>query len=89
MCFKKPRAITSVVPQSSLPWVWIGTSNETFTEVVNQKLTYGHVDHKFLETVTGVKASNWSYIDSKTFEYRDFPLSGIVIDEPSPISNPK
>jgi hypothetical protein len=89
MCFKKAKSITAVISPSTLPWVWIGTSDETFTEVVNQKLTYGHIDHKFLEGVTGIKTTTWRYIDSKTLEYRDFPLSGIVIDEPSPVSNSK
>lgn len=87
LCFTKQKSNT--IPQSSLPWVWIGVSNETFTDVVNQNLRYGNIDHTFLENVTGVKSSNWRYIDSKTLEYRDFPLSGIVIDEPSSISNSK
>lgn len=68
------------------PWFWIGAYNDngviSVTEIVNNSLTDGClVDISYLESTTGFKDVQWKYIDIITLEEKEFPSTGIVIED--------
>uniref|UniRef100_A0A6C0JRQ8 Uncharacterized protein n=1 Tax=viral metagenome TaxID=1070528 RepID=A0A6C0JRQ8_9ZZZZ len=74
------------VPASKLPWFWIGTRHYddeiiTVTEVVNRAVRYNdRITPEILRDITGYDTTNWRYVDKTTLEEKDFPSSGIVIE---------
>jgi len=82
LCCKKSRSfVTSKVPASAIPWMWIGSGEESYTEIVNQNIVYGALlDKGFLNRITGLCEAEWRYVDAKTLEYLDFPSSGFIIE---------
>jgi hypothetical protein len=73
------------VPINKLPWFWVGTSIAdeviTVTEIVNRAVRYNdRITPQLLQEITGYKTTSWRYIDPATLEEKDFPPSGIVIE---------
>jgi len=69
-----------------LPWFWVGTEIDSktidITEKINSSVIYSRVvTPEFLSEISGYKACKWKYIDAITLEQKDFPLSGIVIND--------
>jgi len=61
--------------------MWIGSGEESYTEIVNQNIVYGALlDKGFLNRITGLCEAEWRYVDAKTLEYLDFPSSGFIIE---------
>jgi hypothetical protein len=88
--FKQPNPDErqNIVPVSKLPWLWIGAvfpKSETSidcTHLIDPTITYGMtVTTDWLENVTGYTPVTWKYLDSKSLEEKEFPSSGIVIDD--------
>lgn len=69
-----------------LPWFWVGAEIDSqtidITEKINSSIKYSTVvTPEFLSEISGYKACKWKYIDAITLEQKDFPLSGIVIND--------
>uniref|UniRef100_A0A6C0KGV0 Uncharacterized protein n=1 Tax=viral metagenome TaxID=1070528 RepID=A0A6C0KGV0_9ZZZZ len=88
--FKEPEPDLdeSNVPVSKLPWMWIGAVfpnsdiSVDCTHMVDPTISYGMtVTTDWLENVTGYTPQSWKYLDSKSLEEKEFPSSGIVIDD--------
>lgn len=90
LCFKfKTRK--QEVPINQIPWLSIGTSQNTHTELINKNLKFGIIDKLFLQKTTGDYSVDWMYLDSATLEEKEFPSSGILIEngESLFVSHPK
>ena len=75
------------VPSSKLPWLWIGATfpngkNINYTSEINDAIEYGMtITPNLLSIITFVNEPVvWNYIDSETFEEKEFPSQGFVID---------
>jgi len=73
------------IPTTKLPWSWVGTKIHdeyvTVTEVVNQALRYNvRITPQLLREITGYDTVEWKYLDTETLQEKDFPSSGIVIE---------
>lgn len=74
------------VPANKLPWFWIGTTQFddktiSVTELVNKVVRYNdRVTPQMLREITGYNTCKWRYVDPSTLEEKDFPPSGIVIE---------
>ena len=86
-CCPRRKRDVKIVPSSKLPWLWIGATfadgkTINYTSDVNDAIEYGmNVTPNFLSTVTFIQESVvWNYIDSETFEEKEFPSTGLVID---------
>ena len=86
-CSRKKRA-EKIVPSSKLPWLWIGATFNNgktinYTTDVNDVIEYGmKVTPRLLSVITFIEESViWKYLDSETFEEKEFPSEGILIDE--------
>jgi hypothetical protein len=88
--FKQPEPDfdENTVPVSKLPWMWIGAMYAESepcvdcTYMVDPMITYGMtVTTEWLENITGYTPVTWKYLDSKSLEEKEFPSSGIVIDD--------
>jgi len=84
----EPEIDENTVPVSNLPWLWIGAvfpNSETSidcTHMIDPTITYGMtVTTDWLENVTGYTPVTWKYLDAKSLEEKEFPSSGIVIDD--------
>jgi hypothetical protein len=79
----------SEVPIRNLPWFWIGADiNNTqvgITDLVNKAVKNNSVvTTDFLSEVSGYhQPVTWKYIDAITLEQKEFPPSGIVIENAS------
>jgi len=76
----------SEVSVHKLPWFWVGTEIDNtqidITEKINNSVKYSKVvTPEFLSEISGYKACRWKYIDAITLEQKDFPPSGIVIQD--------
>jgi hypothetical protein len=78
LCFKY-KVKKQEVPINQIPWLSIGTSTNTHTELVNKNLRYGVIDKHFLQKISGDYSTDWVYLDSRTLEEKEFPSSGILI----------
>jgi hypothetical protein len=81
-----PQRRYTEVPASKLPWFWVGTTlyNEeiTVTDLVNRVVKYNdRITPQLLREITGYNTADWKYIDAVTLEEKDFPPSGIVIED--------
>ena len=78
--FSKNKHVKQEVPVTKIPWLSIGTTHQSHTELINKNLKFGVIDKLFLEKVTGDYSGSWSYLDSTTLEEKEFPSSGILIE---------
>ena len=78
LCFKY-KVKKQEVPINQIPWLSIGTSLNTHTELVNKNLKFGLIDTLFLQKISGDYSTDWVYLDSATLEEKKFPSSGILI----------
>ena len=74
------------VPANKLPWFWVGTTlyNEeiTVTDLVNRAVKYNdRITPQLLREITGYNTADWKYIDAVTLQEKEFPPSGIVIED--------
>ena len=76
-----------IIPQSKLPWFWVGThfldNTISVTDIVNNHVKYGvPITSQFLNEITEFQEANiiWKYVDVKTLEEKEFPPEGIVIE---------
>jgi len=91
--FKQPEPDfdENIVPVSKLPWMWIGAMYSESercvdcTYMVDPMVTYGMtVTPEWLENITGYTPLTWKYLDAKSLEEKEFPSSGLVIDDTEP-----
>jgi len=87
-CCSRKKRDENVVPSSNLPWLWIGATYDNgnvkdCTEEVNKVVTYGmHINTRLLNfIISDDRPVSWKYLDTKTLEYKEFPSTGLVIDE--------
>lgn len=76
-----------IVPSSKLPWLWVGAKfpdgkTVNYTSEVNEVIEYGmKVTPTLLSIITFIEESVvWNYLDSETFEEKEFPSQGFLID---------
>jgi hypothetical protein len=85
-CSRKKRG-TKIVPSSKLPWLWIGARFAdgkivNYTSEVNDVIEYGmKITPNILSMMTFIQQPVvWNYLDSETFEEKEFPSTGLVIN---------
>ena len=88
LCCSRKKRGEKIVASSKLPWLWIGAKFETgktinYTTDVNNVIEYGmKVTPRLLSIITFTEEQvTWKYLDSETFEEKEFPSEGILIDE--------
>lgn len=91
--FSPAKKDESIVPVSTVPWLWIGARyadgvTVEYTNEVNNTVDFGlRVTPEWLDYVFNEHDVQWRYLDPKTLEEKDFPSEGFVIDdsvEPDP-----
>jgi hypothetical protein len=89
ICCPRKKRDENKIQSSKLPWLWIGVKFPDgnigdMTYEINSAINYDVkvIDLKFLRSVFPVHPSvTWTYIDSQTLEEKEFPSTGLVIDE--------